>query len=358
MILRFNLDKILGMLDRDLLDPDWIHPDGILHLEKWRTFNHEVFRINEVAMAAGLGSARTYFSFIDRTGATPSLVKTYVPDEHRIPKGKPQSFNFLDLCMSRAQQLLDTGKHITVLWSGGLDSTLLLFALIRQAKHIDQLSVLCTFESILESGGLFDAVIKNLGIRVKVDQTRNNCNLPFSYDHEDHEQIYVTGQCADQLFVSRLFKLPEVDPLEHWHNVYHPHIIDLVEPSIKFSERPIETVEDFRWWMTFNYSFTTTLYDSCVERPPHVCKRIISFYATPEFQRWAIHAPVYRDDEYRLPAKQALSQLVDYPYYIQHKRKGFSATWRANRRWYALDKNFKTHYTDVHVYRSYTPSNT
>lgn len=347
MLLRFNLSKIIGMLDQDLLEPKWVCSDGILHLEKWRTLNYEVFRLNEMAKSSGLGPARTHFSFIDRTGSVPSIVNTHVPDEHKIPRGKPQSLNFLDLCMDRAKELLDTNRHITVLWSGGLDSTLVLFSLLRQAKNIDQLSVLCTFESILESGGLFDAVVKNSGIRIKFDQTRHNCNLPFSYDHEDTEQLYVNGHCADQLFGStRLLNIPGVDSLEQWRNVYHPHIIELIEPSTKFSERPVETVQDFRWWVSFNFTLTTTLYDNCVERPSYVANRIWSFYAVPEFQRWAMHTPTFYDQtgEYRLPAKQALGQLVDYPYYIQHKRKGFSATWRQSLFWYALDKNFNTYY--------------
>ena len=350
MILKFNLNKIIHMLDQGLLDSKWINPDGILHLEKWRTLDREVSRINKLGQSAGLGSGRAHFSFIDRTGTVPSIVNTYVPDVYKVPKGKPQSLNLLDLCMDRAKELLSTNQHINVLWSGGLDSTLALFSLMRQAKHIDQLSVLCTFESVLESGGLFDNVIKNSGIRVKFDHTRYNCNLPFSHDHEDPKQLYVTGQCADQLFghTARLLMIPDVDPYEHWHNVYHPQLIELVEPSTKFSERPIETVTEFRWWMSFNYAFTTTLYDNCVERPPYVASRIDSFYATPEFQKWAMHTPTFYDqtDEYRLPAKQALSQLVDYPYYIQHKGKKFGLTWRPDRKWYMVDKNFNTHYHD------------
>jgi hypothetical protein len=88
------------------------------------------------------------------------------------------------------------------------------------------------------------------------------------------------------------------------------------------------------------------MYDDFVGKPAHVCKRIHSFYATPEFQQWAIHTPSYYEnqDKYRWPAKQALSQLIDYPYYIQHKTKSLGYTWRYPVNWYMVDKNFNTYY--------------
>ena len=98
----------------------------------------------------------------------------------------------------------------------------------------------------------------------------------------------------------------------------------------------------------FNHTWTTAMNDDLVQKPAHVCERIYAFYTTPEFQRWAIHTPSYYEDQdkYRWPAKQALSQLIDYPYYIQHKTKSMGATWQYAPNWYMLDKNFNTYYVD------------
>lgn len=343
MIVNFDLQKVLHLYKTDQLDKEIVNPDGERYVNQWVAFIIELMRIR------GASPTRINFGYVDRTATVPSIVKTHIPTDQLIPSGQPASFDYLDICLQRAQQLLDTNKHINVLWSGGLDSTVALFSFLRQAKHLDQLSIICTFESILESGKLFDSTIRNSGVRIKFDQTRNECNLPYSYDSEDLDQLYINGQCGDQLFgPARSMHQSGVGPDDHWSKGFSKSFLDIIEPSIKFSPRPINTVRDMRWWLFFNHTWTTVLYDDCIERPAHVARRIRAFYATPEFQRWSMHTPSYyeRTDQYRWPAKQALSQLIDYPYYIQHKKKSLSYTWNKNINWCMLDKNFKTYYVD------------
>jgi len=348
MFIKYNIDRMIDLYRRDKLSQYYLDLEGVKHIDKWQSIADLFISIREQRTQLGLRPNRTTWSFIDRTKSTPSFIKTHIDDNQLIPVGNPKSLNILDICLDRADELLNTDRHINILWSGGIDSTLALFSLMRQARHIDQLSIVCTFESIVESGSMFDSVIKNSGIRIKFDQTRGNTNLPYSYDIEDPTQIYVTGQCADQLFgAPKFLKIPGISLTDPWYSGYDQSLLDLIEPSLKFSHRPIETVNDLRWWSLFNYTWTTVLYDDCVSRPNGLATRINSFYATPDFQKWAMHTPTYYDitEEYKGPMKQALSQLIDYPYYIKYKRKGMSYTWRKNKNWYLLDKNFKTYYT-------------
>ena len=342
MILRFNLAKCLTLYKKGKLDSWAIDPAGEKYADQWIKFSISLLRGKPPGY-------RSEFSFVDRTGAVPSIVKNYIAPEQQIPTGPPTQWNYLDICLDRAQQLLNTNQHITVLWSGGVDSTLALFAFMRQARSLDQISVLCTFESIIESGKMFDTFIKNSGVRIKFDQTRDNRGLPYSYDHEDPTQLYVNGSCGDQLFGKPISLQNNVgNSADPWYSGFSQQYIDIIEPSIKFSERPINTVRDLRWWVFFNHTWTTAMHDDLVQKPAHVCERIHAFYTTPEFQRWAIHTPSYYEDQdkYRWPAKQAISQLVDYPYYIQHKTKSMGITWRYALNWYMLDKNFNTYYVD------------
>jgi hypothetical protein len=348
MFIRFNLDSVLLLHKENKINENYLDIEGLKHIDKWRSFVDTLSNLNNENVSIGHGPSRAAYSLVDRTQSIPSIIKTHIDEDQLIPNGNPSSLDILDICLARADELLKTGKHINVLWSGGVDSTVMLFSLIRQAQNIDQLSIICTFESIIESGGLFDSAIKNSGIRIKFDQTRCNTNLPYSYDVEDSTQIYVTGQCADQLFgAPKFLKIPGINLTDPWYSGYNQNLIDLIEPSLKYSRRPIETVNDLRWWALFNYTWTTVLYDDCIDRPDGLARRISSFYATPDFQKWAMHTPTYYDsvEEYKGPMKQALSQLIDYPYYIKHKRKTMSYTWRKNKNWYLLDKNFKTYYT-------------
>jgi len=355
MFVRYNIHKLVDLYNRGKIDKQYLDPEGEKHLAKWQSIADLLIGISNNRIKQGLRASRLAWSFIDRTKLTPSFVKTHIDDNQLIPTGKPKSLNILDICLDRADELLKTNKHINILWSGGVDSTLVLFSLIRQARNIDQLSIVCTFESVIESGSMFDSVIKNSGIRIKFDQTRCNCDQPYTYDYEDPTQIYVSGQCGDQLFGAPAFlKMPGIDELGSWDSIYDQTLLELIEPTLKFSERPIETINDFRWWAMFNFGWTTVLYDDCIGRSPQLAERINAFYATPEFQRWAIHTPSYYDTpisyddpvEYKVPLKQALSHLLDYPYYIKNKGKGMSTAWKKHPDWYLLDRNFKTYYTD------------
>jgi len=343
MIVRFRLNKVLSLVKQHKLDSKFVNPDGVKHLDQWIAFAVELMRIR------GNTPTRLDFNYVDRTGAVPSVVNTYIPEEQTIPTGLPQHLDYLDLCLARAKQLLDTNRHINVMWSGGLDSTMALFSLLRQARNLDQLSIVCMFESILESGRLFDTQIMPMGIRIKFEQTRQECNLPYSYDHEDPDQLYVNGQCGDHMFGrTHGLSIPGVTPTDPWHYGYSRDFLDILEPSLKHSARPIETIRDLRWWILFNHCWTTSVYDDCIQRPAHLCRRIVPFYATPEFQRWAIHTPTFYEkvDQWRWPAKQALSQLMNYPYYIEHKRKVLSPSWVKDHRWFMVDRDFKTHYVE------------
>ena len=62
---------------------------------------------------------------------------------------------------NRCIELLSTGKQINVAWSGGIDSTFVLFSLYNYANDKSQISVYGTYNSIIESGDLFDRFIKN-----------------------------------------------------------------------------------------------------------------------------------------------------------------------------------------------------
>lgn len=343
MIVKFNLSKCLVKYKKQELEPWAINADADLYVDRWIKFAVDL-------RASYYRHLRTDFSFIDRTGAVPSVIKTHISDENKIPTGTPKYMDFLDNCLYRAQELLDTGKQINVLWSGGLDSSVMLFSLLRQAQHRDQVNVICTFESILESGSMFDSFVKNAGVRIKFDQTKVEYHLPYSYDHEDPSQLYVTGECGDQLFSPMFFCVPAAsNPLDPWQKWATPDFLNIVEPSIKFSERPIETVRDLSWWTMFNHTWTTVYYDEMLELEPQVAQRIRPFYGTQEFQRWAMHTPTYYQhiDQYRWAQKQALAQLVDCPYYQQHKRKNLSATWFRPPSWYMMDKDFKTYSESV-----------
>jgi hypothetical protein len=203
---------------------------------------------------------------------------------------------------------------------------------------------------------MFDRFISKSGIRVKFDQTRLNRNAPYTFDNEDPTQLYVTGQCADQLFGTVNFpsSAPVRGPFfpigasltQPWHTAHGSAFNDIVEPSIAYSPRPINTLLDLMWWMQINFCWITTLHDDHVGRPAELAKRITSFYSTSDFQTWSANTNTYNVDldNYRWPARQALAQLIDYPYYLSQKTKVRSITWETPPKWYMMDQDYNNYY--------------
>lgn len=341
MIKNYDFFKVLKLINQQSLPRDLINQQLVSQdLVKWNNFAKAIIKTQ-------LHRGRIDFGYIDRSGTVPSLMPVSfdpLPQTDHLYRTK----NYVDVCLSRAQELLNTGRHINILWSGGLDSSLALFALLRQATNIDQLSVICTFNSIVESGKMFDQLIVPSGVRVKFDVTALNVDCNYCYDEEDPSQLYVNGHCGDQMFGPRISMTDSnVRPTDHWSGAYDPAILDVLEPTFKHSARSIETVRDARWWMFFNFTWTTVYYDNAIGRQPNMAARIIPFYGSDSFQTWAVNTDTWysQDQGYRTPARKALSQLIDYQYYIDHKEKVWSLSWLPNAKWYAIDKDFKTYYT-------------
>ena len=74
----------------------------------------------------------------DRTGEHNTLNVDYTPIP-QIPKNWNRDFS--DICDERAQELWDLGKPLRVWWSGGIDSSTTLTALIKTKKPEDVLTI-------------------------------------------------------------------------------------------------------------------------------------------------------------------------------------------------------------------------
>lgn len=309
---------------------------------QWKSFGKAVLQTQ-------LHKGRIDFGYIDRSNTIPNLMPVEIDFNSCLPliDAAYNSRSYLDVCLERAQNLLDTGLHINILWSGGLDSSLALFSLLHQAHDISQLSIICDFNSVVEGGKMFDQHILTRGIRIKFDTTRMNSRFNYRYDHEDSTQLYVNGQCGDQMFGPRVSISTTGSTKDHWSAAFDKKILDILEPTLKYSARPIENVRDIRWWYFFNFTWTTVYYEDAVDKTPQLAQRIVPFYGTMPFQTWSANTDTWHTHSqgYRTPAREALSQLIDYQYYIDNKEKVWSSGWSHDSNWYAIDKDFKTYYT-------------
>ena len=309
-------------------------------IQQWHDFNYSIMQINSRT------PGRYDFAYVDRTGAMPSLLS--VPyDPIPVPDSNFKNKSFLDVSLDRARQLLARDQPICVLWSGGLDSTLALASLVAEARYRDQIEIQCTWQSIMEAGSLFEDVVLPWNLRLRFDHTRINTLYPYS--HDCGTEIYVSGFGGDQLFGKPKHSFrPEAQFSDAWYDGYSPAFLNIVEPGIHLSPRPIKTKRDLVWWMMFNFTWSTVKTDTQVMRPSHIAKRCMGFFDSADFQKWAVSTDTYHDTTpgYRIPEMQALQTLTNHQNYCTLKLKSNSITWMVDPTWYMMDTEFNNYYTD------------
>jgi len=283
--------------------------------------------------------------FYDRSGTIPyylNVDKTVCP----IPKSDNFNLSFEKVVEKRAKELLDLGKPIHVSWSGGLDSTFILFTLYHYANDKSQIKVYGTYSSIIESGNIFDKYIKNkfaYDIHTNTSYENNYKNIPAG-------DIIVTGSPGNDIFykdtsasgfIGTATKKP-INKYDSWMvfrdpdgNVYkyadfpYDKVLDecnleFLEEFIKKSPRKIETLQDLRWWVCFCFNWYTTLYNTSIGVSLEVINKIHAFYDTDDFQLWSIYnkdpttkVGDYSDDRWQL--REAIAEYTGDNFYATTK---------------------------------------
>lgn len=335
--LTFNFWQTLRKLARGDIDVPYLSANiQDTDIQKWLAFGKSIMK-----MHGGIISPANHFDYVDRTQAVKSLCTT---NPRHIPKAELTYHNmsFLDIALRRASEILRSNQPVCVKWSGGSDSTLALLALIDQASSLDQIEILLTWESIRESGSLFDQTILPLKLPIRFDTTR--CNAELAYTGDRGDELYIDGNVGDQLFGTPKINL-SFDLESPWYDFKYQNFLEVVAPSVALSPRPIQNQRDLLWWLFFNFSYNSVANANKIMRPKSVAERSISFYDSDEFQIWAASTDTYYDlTGYRKPMMTAIKFLSKHEVYSKTKIKTISDTWHIAREWQATDNEFKNFY--------------
>jgi hypothetical protein len=293
----------------------------------------------------------------DRTKQIPHYLNI-TPDMHPMPS-KIDGYNksFWEITETRAKQILSLNKPINVMWSGGIDSTYILFVLKHFANDPDQIRVYGTYNSIIESGDLFDRVIKK-NFKYTINVARQN-NLNF----EDPNCVYISGMCGNQLFgptdnffangkeamFHHTLGTPETI-YESYEDNINESLLEFLSPIIKSSPRKIETVADLRWYCIFNMDWYTAVYEHKTQLSEEQFKRIHGFFDSFEFQEWAINTkePFTKikgnPNTHRWQMREILADMFLEKHYANFKDKRISAFSIQNPYWIFLLDNYRNVY--------------
>jgi hypothetical protein len=277
---------------------------------------------------------------IDRTRILNSGFPYTVLDE--LPPMVTDAPPFAALCDARGVEIVEeareSGKKVAVLWSGGIDSTAALIAVMKAAVQLgfdDQVVVMLSMDSVLENPSFFLQQI-----RPKY-RTRAVTHPVSAY--LDSKGLTVTGEHGDQLFGSHLLEsyvrrglagtayedilpLAMVERLRNPLSVYR--LMRYLEPLFRSAPVPIRTLFDAMWWLNFTLKWQEVALRLPVFRgnqasPVH--KSLRHFFRTTDFQRWSMANPAIRDvpvwSSYKDVAKHYILEYTGDRSYYLHKEK-------------------------------------
>lgn len=285
------------------------------------------------------------------------------------PELKYISDSLATLLDRRASELLKYTKRIAVLWSGGIDSTTVLTALLKNTNNLDQLVVYLTQESIDENPEFYK---NHIAGKIECRDTR----LLDVTDEFMLEHILVHGDPGDCLFgpsmpmyrhllESNRHRLPwrenrnlivegianrsnDVDSAK-WY-------VDKVSDNIEEVSMDIESISDWWWWHYYNLKWEFSML-----RPFFYLKTgragtsaailaeyaETTFYNTAYFQQWSysnLGRLCHDTALHKMDAKQYIFEFDKNPEYLNNKRKVESVVDDILARPAYLDKDLKRYF--------------
>lgn len=277
-------------------------------------------------------------TLIDRTETLDAGIPFSVLDPISQLTFTPLSFN--EICELRAKEIIDYSpqKNIRVFWSGGIDSTVALIALItclRENNGLQRLKVLLSKESIVEYPSFYkDEIEGKLDYMVITGTIYNHINL---------NEINVTGEHGDQLFGSDKLKYailsgeayrPYTEVLPYFISrklgteKYTQSIIEYLDPQVKVSPIPIETYYDYLWWMNFSLKWQNVslrLLYGLGRTHNDLNHSFFHFFQSTNFQNWSIsnhHKKIKTDwNTYKYIAKAYIYAFHKDQDYLKYKEK-------------------------------------
>ncbi|PHR89224.1 MAG: hypothetical protein COA78_36005 [Blastopirellula sp.] len=258
-----------------------------------------------------------------------------------VINGSTDSVSFSKICDHRADAILEeaisTNRRVQVLWSGGIDSTVMIIALMQKAEFRnckERLQILCSIESISEYRTFF---YKYIWQRYEV--------IPVGYPISNFissDALIVTGEHGDQLYGSDFLE-PYVRnglAFESWQTAL-PFALaanelsgdeatvvqDYLEPLMKAAPVPIISLFDFFWWLNFSLKWQSVALriPANTECPQQIFEVTRHFFRHQDFQRWSLHkherTVLNSWSEYKMPSKQYIYEFTGDKVYRTTKVK-------------------------------------
>jgi hypothetical protein len=261
--------------------------------------------------------------------------------------------SYKDVCLEQAHAIINHSKTINkpiiILYSGGIDSTVVAISLMLAANgDYSNIKIALNIHSIRENPKFYYE-----HIRTKFEMIPSESVIQtLSSDY-----ILVGGEGNDQLFGTDLYKkFRDYLSIEDLHQPYNEKNITDFFKNSEISERSskiwyslmdeqirntqlceVNTIKDFLWWYNFCYKFQNVYFriparsgNPAVLNPNFLDTYYFQFFMTADFQKWSMLNPDKKIDKswasYKKAAKEFIYEITKDTEYFLHKTKVPSLT--------------------------------
>lgn len=269
---------------------------------------------------------------ISRNGAWSMPWPQELYPKFRMPDYDP-TFNktFAEVSDEKALRIRDRirqGERFGVLWSGGIDSTVIMTSLVKNLtpEELENVTVMCSGESMIENPSFYRNFIygklKTLNSKEhKYDDMLNLGITPITgdegdcifgtliglnmYNNFDALLDRVSSEVKEN--VSQLknkFTSPDVHYSQFkeliiqylnipWHPEFGRILYDKYDHNIKTATVPVHSLHDFFWWLIFNVKYYNCsvrgpIYFNDTMNPIDVIDRTENWYNDQQYQLWSM----------------------------------------------------------------------
>ena len=308
-------------------------------------------------------------SAIDRTGKLNPFNVSYEP----IPT-VDATFNksFGQICLETAESYWKHNNKLSILWSGGIDSTAAALSLIETKPDDCILNIICTQESIAE----YPAFYQTHQQLCQVKTSEQFLNL----DSLMTDHVVITGDVGDQLMGANLaeslidkhnqeysrkdepwtvifefddpFKIAQFDNPTNaemavpWTRPQLDKFVETLESHASASPFPIRSLFDMTWWINFStkLNYVTTRIPVLIldHTGNHITQidrsKRRAFYLNDDFQRWSMTNHSIKVSttplSFKQPAKDFIFSLNGDLDYTTNKQKEASTNKMLSDGWF------------------------
>lgn len=323
-------------------------------------------------------------NFLDRTLSIVPPFHMDIPEDCRLPAFDPHfNISYEECCQQRVRAIVErqnqTDRPITLFYSGGIDSSLVLTSFIKELGQSDaekRVKVVMTSTSISENPWMWEKVLR-----------RSQFELISGERHQSlyRNNIIVTGELNDQLHGSDMYRALislygdgildapwSEEGILHYlkrrglDKVTAARWCRLLMGQVLNAPCEIVTLADFWWWINFSCKWTSVYWRMLLfTSEPEVVKpdwlgNYVHFFGTPNFQKWSM---INRSQKhqgswitYKWHARDLVCDLVGREYADKTKRGSLWEIMRVKKKFAAIDNTFGFH-DGFDIDRWYNPNN-